>query len=134
MDGRKIRGLRADDINGRLAVAGVAFGIIRLEVPPVVRAVGTAVTPMWRIRGMRLGGRGVRENQDGAKDEERCCSAGQTIGHGNPPWRRRKNSISLCERIFKYSVWKTGNVRVYSQWPNGKEDANGRGAFRSARA
>jgi hypothetical protein len=80
---------------------------------------------------MRLGDRGVRENQDGAEDEERCCTAGQTIGHGKPPWRRRKNSISLCARIFKYSVWKIGNVRVYSQWLNSREDENGRVAFGS---
>ena len=55
MNGREIRGLRADDINGRLAVARLALGIIGLKIAPVVRAVGAAVTPMRMVRRLSLG-------------------------------------------------------------------------------
>src|SRR5271155_3549091 len=133
MDGSQLRGLRVDDINGRLALACLARGKIGRKVAPMVRAIRSAVTPV-RSGRVFLGDRGMRTNERGAENKNCYCGAGETCGHGIPPWRRRKSSISLCGRIFKYSVWKIGNVRVYSQWPNGSEDENGRGDFRNSQA
>src|ERR1700722_1358651 len=132
VDGSQLRRLRTDNVNGGLALAGFAGGEIRLEVAPMLRAFRSAITPMGSARRVFLGDHGTRENERGAKNETSCCCAGQASRHEKPPWQRRKNSISLCGRIFKYSVWKIRNGRVYSQGPSDGKSVNECSFFLSA--
>jgi hypothetical protein len=132
--GSQLGRLSADDIDGGLALAGLTSGEIGLKVAPVLGAFRSAVTPVRSIGLVLLRDCGMRETERDAENERRCCDAGQTSRHCGISFLKGKRSISLCRRIFKYSVWKFRIVRVYSQGLSGSEGENMRNVFEDGRA
>src|ERR1700689_650901 len=118
MDGSQFRSLRADDINGGLALAGLTSSKIRRKVAPVIGAFRSAIAPVGSIGRMVLGNRGTRKRERGAEKEKSCCGAGQTSRHRKPPGEEGK--------VASHFAGESSNIRC------GKRGT--RGYIRSGRA